>query len=326
MAMLKRIAVMTSGGDSPGMNAAIRAVVRTAIFENVRVWGINNGYQGMLADDMFEMESRNVSDIIQRGGTFLGTARCPEFETPEGRAKGYENLAQRGIQGLMVIGGDGSLRGAQKLGQEYGIPIVGLPGTIDNDIFGTDFTIGYDTALNTAMEAIDKIRDTATSHNRVFFIEVMGRDAGFIALNSGIASGALDILIPEKKDSLEDLFETFEKAQKRGKTSSIVIVAEGERLASTYELAEQTKQRFPDYDIRVSILGHIQRGGAPSCADRVLASRMGYGAVVGLMKGLTNVMAGIRSNDLVFTPIEDAIKKHNEINQDLLQIAEILAM
>lgn len=226
----------------------------------------------------------------------------------------------------MCIGGDGTFTGALKFSEEFGIKVIGVPGTIDNDIYGTDFTIGYDTALNTAIDAIDKIRDTATSHSRVFFVEVMGRDAGFIALNSGIATGALDILIPEQKDSLEELFETFEKAQKRGKTSSIIIVAEGEQLASTYDLAKKTKEKFPDYDIRVSILGHIQRGGAPSCADRVLASRLGFGAVIGLMKGLTNVMAGIRSNDLVFTPIEDAISKHNEINQDLLQISEVLAM
>ena len=323
---VKKIAVFTSGGDSPGMNAALRAVVRTASYYNLECYGVREGYNGLINNDFTRMGPRSVKNIITEGGTILKSARSKEFMTKEGRQKAYDNCVKHGIEGMVCIGGDGTFKGAKIFYEEYGIKVIGVPGTIDNDIFGTDFTIGYDTALNTAMEAIDKIRDTATSHNRVFFIEVMGRDAGFIALNSGIASGALDILIPEKKDSLEDLFETFEKAQKRGKTSSIVIVAEGERLASTYELAEQTKQRFPDYDIRVSILGHIQRGGAPSCADRVLASRMGYGAVVGLMKGLTNVMAGIRSNDLVFTPIEDAIKKHNEINQDLLQIAEILAM
>lgn len=325
-ASLKKIAVLTSGGDAPGMNAAIRAVVRTANYHKIECVGVRGGYTGLIEGNFTKMGPRSVSNIINLGGTILRSARSKEFRTEEGRQKAFEQCQKNGIDALVCIGGDGTFTGAKIFAEEFGVKVIGVPGTIDNDIYGTDFTIGYDSALNTAMEAIDKIRDTATSHNRVFFIEVMGRDAGFIALNSGIASGALDILIPEKKDSLEDLFETFEKAQKRGKTSSIVIVAEGERLASTYELAEQTKQRFPDYDIRVSILGHIQRGGAPSCADRVLASRMGYGAVVGLMKGLTNVMAGIRSNDLVFTPIEDAIKKHNEINQDLLQIAEILAM
>jgi 6-phosphofructokinase 1 len=233
---------------------------------------------------------------------------------------------KHGVDALVCIGGDGTFTGAKIFNEEFGIRVIGVPGTIDNDIFGTDNTIGYDTALNTAMEAIDKIRDTATSHNRVFFVEVMGRDAGFIALNSGLATGALDILIPEKKDSMEDLFANFRKAEKTGKASSIVVVAEGEKLGNIYELSKQTKEEFPDYDIRVTILGHIQRGGSPSCADRVLASRLGYGAVVGLMEGKTNVMAGMRSNDMVYTPIEEAIKKHNEINKDLLLISEILAI
>ena len=323
---LKKIGVLTSGGDAPGMNAAIRAVVRTAHFHKIECVGIRGGYTGLIEGNVTKMGPRSVSNIINLGGTILRSARSAEFRTPEGRKKAYEQCVAHGIDALVCIGGDGAFTGALKFSEEFGIKVIGVPGTIDNDIFGTDFTIGYDTALNTAIDAIDKIRDTATSHSRVFFVEVMGRDAGFIALNSGIASGALDILIPEQKDGLEELFETFEKAQKRGKTSSIIIVAEGEQLASTYDLAKKTKEKFPDYDIRVSILGHIQRGGAPSCADRVLASRLGFGAVIGLMKGLTNVMAGIRSNDLVFTPIEDAISKHNEINQDLLQISEVLAM
>jgi 6-phosphofructokinase 1 len=281
---------------------------------------------GLIEGNITKMGPRSVSNIINLGGTILRSARSAEFRTEEGRKKAYDQCIANNIDALVCIGGDGTFTGALKFSEEFGVKVIGVPGTIDNDIFGTDFTIGYDTALNTAMDAIDKIRDTATSHSRVFFVEVMGRDAGFIALNSGIATGALDILIPEQKDSLNEMFETFEKAQKRGKTSSIVIVAEGEQLASTYDLAKKTKEKFPDYDIRVSILGHIQRGGAPSCADRVLASRLGYGAVIGLMKGLTNVMAGMRSNDLVFTPIEDAIRKHNEINQDLLQISEVLAM
>ena len=249
-----------------------------------------------------------------------------EFKTKEGRQKAYDHCVRLGIDGLVCIGGDGTFTGAKIFNEEFGIRVIGIPGTIDNDIFGTDNTIGYDTALNTAMDAIDKIRDTATSHNRVFFVEVMGRDAGFIALNSGLATGALDILIPERKDSIEELFSNFRNAEKTGKASSIVVVAEGEKLANVYELAEKTKKDFPDYDIRVAILGHMQRGGSPSCADRVLASRLGYGAVTGLMEGKTNVMAGMRSNDLVYTPIEEAIKKHNEINKDLLLISKILAI
>lgn len=272
------------------------------------------------------MGARSVKNIINQGGTILKSARSVEFRTKEGRQQAYENCQKLGIDGLVCIGGDGTFTGAKIFNEEFGIRVIGVPGTIDNDIFGTDNTIGYDTALNTAMDAIDKIRDTATSHNRVFFVEVMGRDAGFIALNSGLATGALDILIPERKDSIEDLFGKFRNAEKTGKASSIVVVAEGEKLANVYELAEKTKSEFPDYDIRVAVLGHMQRGGSPSCADRVLASRLGYGAVVGLMNGETNVMAGMRSNDLTYTPIEEAIKKHNEINKDLLLISEILAI
>ncbi|SHM30216.1 6-phosphofructokinase [Chryseobacterium carnipullorum] len=323
---VKKIAVLTSGGDSPGMNAALRAVVRTANYYNIECYGVREGYNGLINDDFLKMGPRSVKNIINQGGTILKSARSVEFRTPEGRQKAYDNCVKYGVDALVCIGGDGTFTGAKVFYEEFGIRVIGVPGTIDNDIFGTDNTIGYDTALNTAMEAIDKVRDTATSHNRVFFVEVMGRDAGFIALNSGLATGALDILIPEKKDSMEDLFANFRKAEKTGKASSIVVVAEGEKLGSIYDLANQTKEEFPDYDIRVTILGHIQRGGSPSCADRVLASRLGYGAVVGLMEGKTNVMAGMRSNDMVYTPIEDAIKKHNEINKDLLLISEILAI
>jgi len=323
---VKKIAVLTSGGDSPGMNAALRAVVRTANYYNIECYGVREGYNGLINDDFLKMGPRSVKNIINQGGTILKSARSVEFRTPEGRQKAYDNCVKHGVDALVCIGGDGTFTGAKIFNEEFGIRVIGVPGTIDNDIFGTDNTIGYDTALNTAMEAIDKIRDTATSHNRVFFVEVMGRDAGFIALNSGLATGALDILIPEKKDSMEDLFANFRKAEKTGKASSIVVVAEGEKLGSIYDLANQTKEEFPDYDIRVTILGHIQRGGSPSCADRVLASRLGYGAVVGLMEGKTNVMAGMRSNDMVYTPIEEAIKKHNEINKDLLLISEILAI
>jgi len=323
---VKKIAVFTSGGDSPGMNAALRAVVRTANYYNIECYGVREGYNGLINDDFLKMGPRSVKNIINQGGTILKSARSKEFMTKEGRQKAYDNCVKYGIDALVCIGGDGTFTGAKIFNEEFGIRVIGVPGTIDNDIFGTDNTIGYDTALNTAMDAIDKIRDTATSHNRVFFVEVMGRDAGFIALNSGLATGALDILIPERKDSMDELFATFRNAEKTGKASSIVVVAEGEKLANIYELAEQTKTEFPDYDIRVAILGHIQRGGSPSCADRVLASRLGYGAVVGLMDGQNNVMAGMRSKDIVYTPIEEAIKKHNEINKDLLLISEILAI
>jgi 6-phosphofructokinase 1 len=323
---IKKIGVFTSGGDSPGMNAAIRAVVRTGIYHQLEVVGIREGYNGLIEGNITKMGARSVSNIINLGGTILKSARSEEFRTYEGRKKAYETCVKNGIDALVCIGGDGTFTGAKIFNEEFGIQVIGVPGTIDNDIFGTDNTIGYDTALNTAMEAIDKIRDTATSHNRVFFIEVMGRDAGFIALNSGIATGAIDILIPEQKDSIEDLFQNFERAKKRGKNSNIVVVAEGEKLASVYDLAEKTKEKFPDYDIRVTILGHIQRGGSPSCADRVIASRLGYGAVIGLMDGISNQMVGIRSNEMVYTPIEEAIVKHNTINEDLLKVSEILAI
>ena len=323
---VKKIAVLTSGGDSPGMNAALRAVVRTANYYNIECYGVREGYNGLIHDDFLKMGPRSVKNIINQGGTILKSARSQEFRTKEGRQKAFDNCKKYGIEGLVCIGGDGTFTGAKIFNEEFGIRTIGVPGTIDNDIFGTDNTIGYDTALNTAMDAIDKIRDTATSHNRVFFVEVMGRDAGFIALNSGLATGALEILIPERKDSIDDLFSKFRNAEKTGKSSSIVVVAEGEKLANVYELAEKTKAEFPDYDIRVAVLGHMQRGGSPSCADRVLASRLGYGAVIGLMNGETNVMAGMRSNDLTYTPIEEASKKHNEINKDLLLISEILAI
>lgn len=323
---IKSIAVLTSGGDAPGMNAALRAVVRTANHYNIDCYGIREGYNGLIAGDIIKMGPRSVKNIINQGGTILKSARSKEFMTPEGRKKAYDQCVKLGVDAIVCIGGDGSFTGAKVFNEEYGVKVIGVPGTIDNDIFGTDKTIGYDTALNTAMDSIDKIRDTATSHNRVFFVEVMGRDAGFIALNSGIATGALDILIPERKDSLEDLFSTFRTAEKVGKSSSIVVVAEGEELGNIYDLAKATKGEFPNYDIRVAILGHIQRGGSPSCADRVLASHLGYGAVIGLMEGQNKVMVGMQSNKIVYTPIEEAIKKHNEIDKDLLKIAEILAM
>lgn len=323
---VKKIAVFTSGGDAPGMNAALRAVVRTASYYNIECYGVREGYNGLINNDFTRMGPRSVKNIITEGGTILKSARSKEFMTKEGRIKAYHNCVKHQIDGMVCIGGDGTFKGAKIFCEEFGIKVIGVPGTIDNDIFGTDNTIGYDTALNTAMEAIDKIRDTATSHNRIFFVEVMGRDAGFIALNSGLATGAIGILIPEKKDSIEDLFGRFERAEKAGKASSIVVVAEGEKLGTIYDIAKATQAGFPDYDIRVAVLGHIQRGGSPSCADRVLASRLGYGAVIGLIDGRTNVMAGMQSNKLIFTPIEEAIQKHNEMDQDLLKISEILAI
>lgn len=323
---LKKIGVMTSGGDSPGMNTAIRAVVRACAFYQIKCVGIRMGYEGLIQNQMSELGARSVKHIINRGGTILQTARSKSFRTKEGREKAYKNLKNNELDGLIVIGGDGSFTGANIFYQEFGVPFIGIPGTIDNDIFGTDYTIGYDTALNTVIEAIDRIRDSATSHNRVFFVEVMGRDAGFIALSSGIASGAQDILIPEKEDSLDELFQSLHKSEQSGKNSSIIVVAEGEELGNVYDLAKATEARFPDYDVRVTVLGHIQRGGNPTCMDRVLASRLGVAAVEGLLEGKTNLMAGLRSNKIVFTPIEEAIKKHNEIDQELIKVAKILAV
>lgn len=323
---IKRIGVLTSGGDAPGMNAAIRAVVRACTYYNIEAVGIRQGYEGLIQSDLTVFGPRSVRNIINQGGTILKTARSEEFRTSEGRKKAFENIQKNNIDALIVIGGDGSFTGAKIFFEDYNIPFIGVPGTIDNDIFGTDFTIGYDTALNTVVESIDKLRDTATSHDRVFFVEVMGRDAGFIALNSGIASGAQDILIPEEKDSIDDLIESLEQSDKSGKKSSIVVVAEGEQLGNIYKLAEQVKDKKPHYDIRVTVLGHIQRGGSPTCQDRVLASRLGIAAVEALLEGKTNVMAGLRSNKVVYTPIEEAIQKHNEIDQDLIKIANILAI
>ncbi len=323
---IKKIGVMTSGGDSPGMNAAIRAVVRTCHYYEIECIGIREGYNGMIAGDFITLGPRDVAHIINHGGTILQTSRSKEFMLKEGRKKAFLNLKQAGVDGLVCIGGDGTFTGAQIFSEEFDLPIIGLPGTIDNDIYGTDSTIGFDTAMNTAMEAIDKIRDTATSHNRVFFVEVMGRDAGFIALHSGIASGALDVLIPEKKDSLDDLFAIFERAKRMEKKSNIIVVAEGEELANVYDLAKMTRMKFPDYETRVVVLGHIQRGGSPTCADRILASRLGYSAVIGLMEGKTKVMAGIQANKLVYTPIEEAIKKRNEVDCELLKMVEVLSI
>ena len=323
---IKKIGVITSGGDSPGMNSALRAVVRSCEYYNIECVAIRSGFKGLIKEDMVQMKARSVKHIINRGGTIIKTARSEEFRTTEGRKKAYEVIKKNEINGLVIIGGDGSFTGGLKFFEEYGVLFIGVPGTIDNDIYGTDFTIGYDTALNTALTCIDKIRDTATSHNRVFFIEVMGRDAGFIALNTGIASGAQDILIPEQKESVQKLFFSLKNSQLRGKSSSIVIVSEGKELGGVYELAKETKKKFPNYDIRVTVLGHIQRGGNPTCADRVLASRLGLAAVEGLIKGYSTVMAGIQSGKIVYTSIDEAIRKHNDIDLELIKVAKILSI
>jgi 6-phosphofructokinase 1 len=320
-----KIGVLTSGGDSPGMNAAIRAVVRTGLYNNLEVFGITRGYMGMIDDDIVPMHSRSVANIIQRGGTILKSARCKEFYEFEGRKKAYENLRKHGIEGLVVIGGDGSFRGAQKFATEFDIPCIGLPGTIDKDMAGTDFTIGFDTAVNTAVEAIDKIRDTADAHDRLFIIEVMGRDSGYIALHSGIATGAENILIPEAKTNIEDLISSLEDKQRRKKLVNLIVVAEGDEFGGAEEVAKVVRQRLPDMDTRVCILGHIQRGGSPSCIDRLVASRLGYAAVESLMEGRHNVMIGIINNKLHYTPLDSAVKAKQKIDKEWLKIVKILA-
>ncbi|MFD2539540.1 6-phosphofructokinase [Sphingobacterium chuzhouense] len=324
---ITRVGVFTSGGDAPGMNAAIRAVVRTALYNGKKVTGIYHGYQGMIDSTMFDMDSRSVSSIIQKGGTVLKTARCMEFKTVEGRAKAYENVRAAGIDALVAIGGDGTFTGAEIFSREFDIPVMCIPGTIDNDLNGTDLTIGYDTANNTVIDAIDKIRDTAASHNRLFFVEVMGRDSGCIALNAGVAGGAEAILLPEKETAIDELIEMLEHAADRKKSSMIVIVAEGDKNGGANNVAKRVNEKFDYYDTKVSILGHLQRGGAPSSADRVLATRMGYSAVNELLKGNTRATIGIRGSEMVTTPLEEALsKKELKLNQDLVEIAKIMAL
>ncbi|CAM3766106.1 6-phosphofructokinase [Parendozoicomonas haliclonae] len=323
---LKHIGVLTSGGDAPGMNAAIRSVVRTCTHHGIEVTGFYEGYQGVIDDNAETLDARAVAHIINRGGTMLRSARCAEFRTREGRQKAYDNLKKRGIEGLVVIGGDGSFTGASLLSDEFDIPVIGIPGTIDNDIYGTDFTIGFDTALNTVVDAVDRIRDTATSHNRLFFIEVMGRDSGFIALNAGIAVGATNILIPEESTELDEVITKLKTGRENGKTSSIVLVAEGEKMGDALFMAEETKKHLPDYDIRVSVLGHMQRGGNPTCADRVLATRLGVAAVEQLMAGHSSVMCGVRNGSVCTVSIHDAISRKPGIDRNLMHIAEIVSL
>jgi 6-phosphofructokinase 1 len=322
---VSRIGVLSSGGDSPGMNAAIRAVVRTGLHHGLEVFGIMRGYSGMVEDDIIKMESRSVANIIQRGGTILKTARCKEFFEYAGRKKAYENLKKRGIDGLVILGGDGSFRGAQIFSNEFDIPCIGLPGTIDKDIAGTDFTIGFDTAVNTAVEAIDKIRDTADAHDRLFVIEVMGRDAGYIALHSGIATGAENILIPERKTVMIDILNSLEEKEKRKKLVNLIVVAEGDEFGGATEVARIIKEKMPNQEVRVCILGHIQRGGSPSCMDRLIASRMGYHAVESLVEGRHNVFVGIVNNKMHYIPLNEAVKKKQRISEEWMKIVKILS-
>ncbi len=321
---IHKIAVLTSGGDAPGMNAAIRAVVRSAIFYGKEAYGVYHGYKGLIEGDIKKMESSDVSNIINRGGTILKTSRCPMFKEYEGREKAYKNLKEKGIDALVVIGGDGSFKGAREFSDEFDIPVVGIPGTIDNDLYGTDYTIGYDTALNVVVDAVDKIRDTAESHDRLFFVEVMGRDAGFIALRSGIASGAEAILIPEVPTNLKKFKKYLAEEYQVKKTSSIVLVAEGDDSGGAVAVANYVKKQFPDFNVRISILGHLQRGGSPSVYDRVTASQMGIAAVEGLLAGKSGVMVGIKNRKMVYVPFEKTVKHHKTVKRELLRIVEIL--
>ena len=322
---IKNIAVLTSGGDAPGMNAAIRAVTRTALYHGRRVFGVCRGYEGMIENDLIELNTSSVKHILALGGTFLKSARSQEFRTPEGRAKAAQNLKARDIDALVVIGGDGSFTGALKLADEHGIKVIGVPGTIDNDLYGTDFTIGYDTATNTVIESVDKIRDTASSHNRLFLVEVMGRDTGYIAASTGLATGALSIILPEKKATYGELFAARKPAQATKKTSNIIMVAEGNHLGDIFEIATAIRKEFPEMDVKVTTLGHTQRGGSPSTNDRVLASVLGHYAVKGLLEGKHKVMAGMINQKVVFSSLEDAISKTTALDEEMLTIAKILA-
>ena len=323
---IKKIGVMTSGGDAPGMNAAIRSVVRTCAYHNIECVGIYRGYEGIMEGDFKAMDARSVKGIINKGGTVLKSARSKQFRTPEGRKIAYDQLMAANIDGLVVIGGDGTFNGGLVFNEEFDFSIIGIPCTIDNDIFGTTHTIGFDTALNTVVECIDKIRDTASSHNRLFFVEVMGRDVGHIALNAGIGAGAEEILIPEENLGLDRLLESLHKSKRSGKTSSIVVVAEGDKIGkNVFELKDHVEATLDEYDVRVSVLGHMQRGGPPSCFDRVLASRMGVKAVESLLEGKTNFMVGLLNEQMELTPMEQAVKGKSKIDRELLRVADIMS-
>lgn len=323
---IKCIGLLTSGGDAPGMNAAIRSVTRAAIFNGIRVKAIYRGYKGLITGEIVEFQTQNVSNIIQQGGTILKSARCQEFRTKEGRQQAFENMKKEGIDALVVIGGDGTFTGARIFAQEFNVPIIGLPGTIDNDLYGTDSTIGYDTAMNTIVQAVDKIRDTATSHERLFFIEVMGRDAGFLALNSALASGAEAAIIPERETKVDQLEELINNGFRKSKNSSIVIVAESEVTGGANGLAERMHNEHPEYDVRVTILGHIQRGGSPTAYDRILASRMGVAAIDALLDEQRSIMIGIVNNEIVHVPFTKAIKDDKPVNENLVGVLQILSI
>ena len=323
---MKKIGVFTSGGDAPGMNACVRSVVRSCISFDIEPYGIWRGYNGMITGDIKKIVSHDVSNIVQRGGTFLKTARSEDFRTKEGRKKAFDNLKKHGIEGLVAIGGDGTFTGANIFSDEFGIPIVGAPGTIDNDLYGSDVTIGFDTAVNTALDAIDKIRDTANSHDRVFFIEVMGRNSGYIAIQSGIGGGAEMVMVPETSTTMDDVIKMLKKGRDSQKMSSIVVVAEGDEQGNAHEIADRVRTHNPDLDIRVSTLGHIQRGGHPSAFDRVLASRLGLAAVEGLLNGEKNVMVGVIDNKITYTNLKLAISKSKPLNQELIRLVDILSI
>ena len=323
---IKTVGVLTSGGDAPGMNACIRAITRTAIYNGMKVMGIYRGYEGLINGEIKEFTSESVSNTIQRGGTILKTARSMEFMTPEGMQKAYDNLVKFGIDALIVIGGNGSLTGAQKLAREYDYPVIGLPGTIDNDLYGTDSTIGYDTALNTIVDCVDKIRDTATSHDRIFFVEVMGRDAGFLAQNSAIAAGAEAAIIPEDQTDVDQLEQFISRGFRKSKTSSIVIVSESKKDGGAMYYADRVRKEYPQYDVRVTILGHLQRGGTPTACDRILASRLGHASIEALKEGQRNVMVGIHNDQIVYVPIDRAIKKDKPIDKELIDVLGVLSI
>ncbi len=326
MAAVKCVGILTSGGDAPGMNAAIRAVTRSAIYNGLEVRGIYRGFRGLIDNEIAPFKTQNVSNIIQQGGTILKTARSKEFLTAEGRQKAYENMVAAGIDALIVIGGDGSLTGARIFAEEHNVPVIGIPGTIDNDLYGTDLTIGYDTALNTIMEAVDKIRDTASSHERLFFIEVMGRNAGFLALNGALASGAEAAIIPEVATEVDQLAELVQNGFRKSKNSSIVLVAESEITGGAMGLADRVKHEYPQYDVRVTILGHLQRGGSPTANDRILASRLGNAAIEALLEGQRNIMVGVHDDEVINVPFVKAVRKDKPINRELLNTLRVLSI
>lgn len=323
---INKLAVLTSGGDSPGMNAAIRAIVRTAAFYNIEIYGVRKGYDGLIKGNMIKLTKRSVGNTLHRGGTFLKTSRSQKFRTKAGRNRAYNQLKKKGVQGIIVIGGDGSLTGAKIFSAEFNIPVIGIPATIDNDLYGTDLTIGFDTAINTAVEAVDRIRDTADSHDRVFFIEVMGRQAGFIALQTGIASGAASIMIPEIDMTPAEVIDMIKINLKRKKLFNLVIVAEGTAHGNVYDLEAIVKEELPHLDMRVSIIGHLQRGGTPSAADRVLASRLGYAAITGILEGRSTQMVGLKNNKITYVPFQDAISKRKKMNKSLIEMSKILGI